>query len=174
MLETILMIFFTILAICILMNISYIQPVYEKLDNKAKGIIRILVVLLIFILIVNKYIENKADDVVDEKIKLEQENLEEKSNEEKSFYESIVNKVYEEQNPKIPYIPDGFEHTEGEWNTGFVIKDKENNQYVWVPCVNNENNEHIPKLQKKTLQMIHGLVLMSVMTQNIENFYKVL
>lgn len=33
-----------------------------------------------------------------------------------------------------PYIPSGFEHTEGTWNTGYVIKDTNNgNEFVWVP-----------------------------------------
>lgn len=33
-----------------------------------------------------------------------------------------------------PYIPEGFEHVEGtEVDTGFVIEDKDGNQYVWVP-----------------------------------------
>ena len=153
MLETVLMIFFTILAICILTNISYIQPVYIKLGNKAKITIRILLVLIIIILIVNKYLDNKTDDAAEKKIQkeiqIEQERLAKNSNEEKIFYDSIVNKEYEEQKPQEPYIPEGFEHIEGEWDTGFVIKDKENNQYVWVPCINNENNENIPKLQKK-------------------------
>ena len=34
---------------------------------------------------------------------------------------------------KNPYIPDGFEHVEGEVDEGYVIKDKYNNEYVWVP-----------------------------------------
>lgn len=33
-----------------------------------------------------------------------------------------------------PYIPEGFKHIEGtEVDTGFVIEDKNENQYVWVP-----------------------------------------
>lgn len=149
MLETILTIFFTILAICILMNLSYIQPIYEKLGNKAKIIIKILLVLLIIILIVNKYLYNKADDAVEKEIQTEQERLEKKINEEKSFYDSIVNKEYEEQNSQEPYIPEGFEYIEGQWNTGFVIKDKYNNQYVWIPCSNKNDDENIPQLQKQ-------------------------
>ena len=38
-----------------------------------------------------------------------------------------------------PYIPDGFSHTEGEWNTGFVIKENSTgNEFVWIP-VDGEN-----------------------------------
>lgn len=32
-----------------------------------------------------------------------------------------------------PYIPEGFEHVEGEPDTGYVIKDKYDNEFVWVP-----------------------------------------
>lgn len=33
-----------------------------------------------------------------------------------------------------PYVPTGFTHTEGEWNTGFVIKeDSTGNEFVWIP-----------------------------------------
>ena len=39
-----------------------------------------------------------------------------------------------------PYIPKGFEHTEGNWNTGFVIKETSTgNEFVWVPCVLNQS-----------------------------------
>ena len=35
---------------------------------------------------------------------------------------------------KTPYIPTGFEHTEGEIDTGYVIKDTSiGNEFVWVP-----------------------------------------
>ena len=32
-----------------------------------------------------------------------------------------------------PYIPDGFEYVTGEVDTGYTIKDKYGNQYVWIP-----------------------------------------
>ena len=32
-----------------------------------------------------------------------------------------------------PPIPEGWEHVEGEWNDGFVIKDSKGNEFVWVP-----------------------------------------
>ena len=35
-----------------------------------------------------------------------------------------------------PYIPTGFTHTEGTWNSGYVIKETSSgNEFVWVPCV---------------------------------------
>ena len=33
-----------------------------------------------------------------------------------------------------PYIPNGFTHIEGEWNTGYVIKEETTgNEFVWIP-----------------------------------------
>lgn len=32
-----------------------------------------------------------------------------------------------------PPIPEGWEHVEGKWNNGFVIKDFKGNQFVWIP-----------------------------------------
>lgn len=37
-----------------------------------------------------------------------------------------------------PYVPRGFTHTEGTWNTGYVIKDATGNEFVWIP-VNGTN-----------------------------------
>lgn len=37
-----------------------------------------------------------------------------------------------------PIVPTGFTHTEGAWNTGFVIKDTSGNEFVWVPVDGSE------------------------------------
>ena len=39
-----------------------------------------------------------------------------------------------------PYIPEGFSHTEGTWNSGYTIKGNTGtlnagDEFVWVPCV---------------------------------------
>lgn len=47
--------------------------------------------------------------------------------------------MYKTGNPTIegyddPYIPEGFEKVEGEWDTGFVIKENSTgNEFVWIP-----------------------------------------
>ena len=46
---------------------------------------------------------------------------------------SIEVKNIRETSAKSPYVPEGFEHVEGEVDDGFVIQDKYNNQYVWIP-----------------------------------------
>lgn len=67
--------------------------------------------------------------------------------ENKFYKENITNKNYNNSKYLEPYIPEGFSYVEGEWNTGFTIQDIDKNQYVWVPCTNQENLE-IPKLQR--------------------------
>ena len=83
-----------------------------------------------------------------EKIKEEYKVYENNVYEENIFYKSVINKNYEMQMYNKPYIFEDFCYGEGEWNTGFVIEDKDKNQYVWVPCSNIENID-VPKLEKK-------------------------
>lgn len=52
------------------------------------------------------------------------------------------------ENCKNPYIPSNFHYVEGKWDTGFVIADEDENQFVWVPCTNIDNNDEIPILKK--------------------------
>jgi len=61
----------------------------------------------------------------------------------KDIYQEDVKKVDEIYNELTkyakydePYIPEGFTHTEGTWNNGYVIKETSTgNEFVWVPCV---------------------------------------
>lgn len=46
-----------------------------------------------------------------------------------------VSNIKEKDNEK-PYIPEGFVHVEGDLKTGFVIQDKFENQFVWIPVSN--------------------------------------
>ena len=58
-----------------------------------------------------------------------------------------------------PYIPVGFNHTKGKWNSGYTIKDSLNNEFVWVPCVTNQSKVKAgDKVQtfKKTLPTTTG------------------
>ena len=79
---------------------------------------------------------------------------------------------------KDPYMPNNFEHTEGEVNTGYVIRDTNlGNEFVWVPVksgsfevyveATNSNNE-VMKSETKTIEV-------SELTRDIkgreENFY---
>lgn len=65
----------------------------------------------------------------------------EKISKESKFYAELIKKDFSNQKYNEPYIPDGFEYVEGEWNNGFVIQDTNKNQYVWVPCTNKKDAE---------------------------------
>ena len=40
---------------------------------------------------------------------------------------------------KNPYLPDGFKHIDGNVENGFVIKDDDGNEFVWIPCTLDDN-----------------------------------
>jgi hypothetical protein len=88
------------------------------------------------------------------------ETADEKISEEKEFYENAISLSYENQNPKEPYIPEGFHYIEGEWNTGFVIQDDNGNEYVWIPCTNTINDE-VVKLERKNFSEFCTDILIS-------------
>lgn len=66
----------------------------------------------------------------------------------KIYKEIIENTSSNLENSKNPYIPDGFKYVEGNWDTGYVISDENGNEFVWVPCTNNKNDENIPIIRK--------------------------
>lgn len=84
--------------------------------------------------------KNQMFEICDQKIK-----------EENKFYNSVQNLEYNNQDSKSPYIPDGFEYVEGTWDSGYVIQDMNENQYVWVPCTNIKNDE-IVILEKRNFE----------------------
>ena len=61
---------------------------------------------------------NKISDYIQELIN--QDNNEKKEN-----------KKYTYDNP---YVPEGFDNIDGNWNDGYIIVDNIGNQFVWVPC----------------------------------------
>lgn len=70
---------------------------------------------------------------------------------ENNYYKNAINSNYENANQAVPYIPEGFTHTEGEWNNGFVVQDSNQNEFVWVPCSNKSSNE-VLKLKKSNFK----------------------
>lgn len=123
----------------------------KKLYRVLKKILPIIICCVIGIFIFKKVISIKNSY---EYFKFNFENgkifqeYNEKLLEEMEYYKEIINAEYENQNSYTPYIPTGFEYVEGEWNNGFVIQDQNFNQYVWIPCSNN-NSKDIPKLEKR-------------------------
>lgn len=114
--------------------------------------IKILVLIIIGLVLIKEtygYIKN-ANSIY--KFKRESEmmfsDFDERIKKENKFYKDITSiKEYNIESSKEPYIPEEFIYIEGEWNTGFVIQDQNENQYVWVPCTNKESDE-IVKLNK--------------------------
>lgn len=78
---------------------------------------------------------------------MEQEEIKWKTEleENKKYLEDIIEKAKNIDKSKIyaynnPYMLEGFKHIDGDYNTGFVIQDELKNEFVWVPClVDNEN-----------------------------------
>lgn len=143
------------LIIYFVKNSKEILNDFEKIKNRnIFKILKIILIILLGVIIVylmgkavNKlYIgidyyksskeNNKMFEIADNKILTEN-----------NFYKAAMEKDYENQNSKIPYIPNGFKKLEGEWNTGFVIQDENGNEYVWIPCTNRDDAEII-KLQR--------------------------
>lgn len=59
---------------------------------------------------------------------------------ENNFYQNLLLQDYDITKSDNPYIPDGFHYVTGTVETGYVIEDENENQYVWVPC--NSQNLH--------------------------------
>lgn len=135
----------------VIITISIYKIIQKKLfdwDKKNRIITNfcnysILVVLGVFVIIYTKdfshkvisavqmYRDNKALTLLwgfcDAKIKDENEK-----------YVNVVQNGNVSLNYSKPYIPDGFKYVEGEWNTGYVVSDEYENEYVWVPCTNGD------------------------------------
>lgn len=55
-----------------------------------------------------------------------------------------------------PYIPTGFKHTEGTWNTGYTIIGETSsigNEFVWVPCIITEQQKQEAQANGDTVQI---------------------
>lgn len=145
-----------VISICIyiIKNKDILTKIEQYKDKKIIKFIRIIiffVVIIFFIMFLyNKIIElnglikwykiSKENDLMFEE-------YDKKIIEENKLYKEILNRKFENQKYLEPYIPDGFSYVEGTWNTGYVIQDNAQNQYVWVPCTN-EDNLDVEKLQR--------------------------
>lgn len=141
----------TAIFIYLVKNQEILLNFMQKLKKKKSKKIMIISVILILIVsacfikwginVKNRYKRNKE---VVEKFEIEDKKMED----EESYYLEMMSKQYENQNYNTPYIPEGFSYVEGEYNTGYVIGDENGNEYVWVPCTN-EDIEGIVKLERK-------------------------
>ena len=100
------------------------------------NLIRVLMILLLILSaliclrdVIDAFNEAKYANNEDSKEYEEFDNIIE---EEQLFYNGIKNKISDIK--KEPYIFEGFKYLEGDINSGYVIEDQNENQYVWVPC----------------------------------------
>ena len=157
------------------------KEIFEKIKFcKEKRVFKISISILLIILIcgylyilvknakdVNNNLEalklfnqnNEMFDICDEEI--------EKENETYSYY---IQQKYED-NYDSPYILNGFSYVDGSWDTGFVIEDERENQFVWVP-VSNIEKDNVPKLIKENF-IINPLINKEYcLDDNYEAFFK--
>ncbi|MBQ7410552.1 MAG: hypothetical protein IJW20_04125 [Clostridia bacterium] len=145
-----------VIFIYVIKNLKTLSQKLEKYkDNKLiKCIIIFILICLIacFIYYIYGQINGLINNINWYKIAKENDKLYERYDEliakENKYYNEKINLNYKNQKYNEPYIPEGFTYVEGEWNSGFVIQDSNQNQYVWVPCTNKDNLE-IPKLERK-------------------------
>ena len=136
--------------------VKYLKFFSKYLDNKIVKIIG-KIVLGVIMLIINFKIYKEIIQISTNLSYLNEvrknneifEIYDEKILNELRYYKKICEDEYSIENSQKPYIPEGFEYVEGEWKNGFVIQDKELNQYVWVPCSNMNENDFVAKLERK-------------------------
>ncbi len=150
-------IIFTIVVFVFIYVVKNSEKFLIKKEKINKKIFKIILVLtsIILIIIMLKFIYKNINGII---LNIDAYNFSKNSQEmidlfdkeikkENKYYFSKISLNYDLEKSKKPYIFEGFKYIEGEWNTGFVIEDENNNQYVWVPCSNIENEE-IVKLEK--------------------------
>lgn len=153
-------IFFMSIIIYCLKNFEYLKKWFRrKFEKRIFKIIYIIILILIFIILaffIYKNIKISINNIKSIKESKKADIMfsfyDKKIEEENNFYKDIISKDYDQNNCKNPYILEGFEYVEGQWNTGFVIQDENKNQYVWIPCSNKES-ENIVKLSKYNFEM---------------------
>ena len=67
---------------------------------------------------------------------------------------------YEGGKYNAPYIPKGFKHIEGTWNTGYTIIGETSsvgNEFVWVPCVLTEEEKQEAQNNGDTVQIFQKI-----------------
>ena len=97
--------------------------------------------------------------------------VDEKISKESKIYNELINKEYENDKWKNPYIPYGFSYVEGYIENGYVIQDSLKNQYVWIPCTN-KNIDNIVKLKKRNRNTFPFIDYKECYNEKYEEFLK--
>lgn len=107
---------------------------------KKEKIIIFIKILIIIILIINIYLSIKeSKNYFIDKLSIDEnyDMFNEKIFNDFSLYNKFVseyNSINKQELYSTPYIPNGFKFVYGTWDSGFVIEDESENQFVWVPC----------------------------------------
>lgn len=139
-----------IFLILLIVNNESRKKICEKIKIKEIyiNILFVIISLIICVLLVRKGIDAAEVLRMEKEIDADLKYIAEQQKIQNEKYNELITIDYEKQNYNKPYIPKGFEHIEGEWNTGYVIEDNNGNQYVWVPCTNKEI-EGVTKLERR-------------------------
>ena len=145
-----------LILISLIILIIHVTNKYKDYKNTRKfkaitilvNIVKIIVIVVLILIIKDKFTSIK-EQKNNENEKLQSFEITEKEIEKESkYYEEVMSREYENQKCNSPYIPDGFSYVTGEYHNGYVIQDKNQNQYVWIPCTNKDIG-NITKLQRK-------------------------
>lgn len=153
MINSLITIAIVILLINGIINYNKITICFNKIKFD-KGIdicwkvFEILLIIIICIILINKGMESIELLQMQIEIDKDIEEISKHQQEESEYYKKAIEADYKNQKYDEPYIPKGFEYVEGTWNTGYVIQDENENQYVWIPCTNKDIAE-VTKLARR-------------------------
>ena len=131
-----------IISIYFIIRGIHLGDYFKKIKEKKALRFTFYIIILLLVIGVICLIILGVKGIMDKmQIKIGAADAESKIAEENNFYEKQMQKTYNTNSYKTPYIPDGYKHVEGEYNTGFVIEDETGNQYVWIPCSNTDTQD---------------------------------
>jgi len=140
MIGSLIVISIVILFINLIVNYKKIEEKIEKIDIKIKQrvilVFEVIMMVFCLVMLVNKSKECLELLTINKEIDADIKKIDEYQKKEAQYYNEAMEKQYENQNYDEPYMPKGFSYVEGTWDTGYVIQDEKENQYVWVPCTN--------------------------------------
>lgn len=169
----------TVIAIVIVSVIIYLiknkNELEDILKKKSGKVIKILIVIIVitgmleYNFRMSRKLKNSCEMLrLSQELEITSKEYDNRKEQEHEYYINALQKEYGELE-KNPYIPEGFGYVEGDVNSGFVIQDMNQNQYVWVPCTNKEN-ENIVKLQKKDFYLQAGIKHYDCLDTEYEDF----
>ena len=130
----------------------------------------ILLIIICIVSLIDNLLKYFNKDV--EKIKQNISEYREKIQIESEVYDEIMSKTYNIENCQNPYEIEGFEYVEGTWDNGYVIEDSQGNQFVWVPCTNEENELGIEILKKNNFSNDAFIKSFDCNEENYEEFLR--